>query len=181
MRFSVGATTVETVKGDITALATDAIVNPANEALILGGGVAGAIARRGGPSIQEECSRLGGTPVGTAVLTTGGRLPARHVIHAVGPRWGEGDEEQKLGDATRAVLRVAEAHGIRSLALPAVSTGIFGYPLAEAARIIVSSVCEYLAVHPGALDRVVFCLFDDVALRAFEADLAAWSTRDPPG
>lgn len=172
MKVVIGSTTVETLKGDITLLAVDAIVNPANSALILGGGVAGAIARRGGPAIQEECDRVGGTPVGTAVMTTGGRLAARHVIHAVGPRWGEGKEEQKLSDATLAVLRVAEAHGLRTVALPAISTGIFGYPLEEAARVIVGSLRRHLEARSSSLDRVVLCLFDDEAHRAFDAALS---------
>jgi O-acetyl-ADP-ribose deacetylase len=177
MKLTLGTTTVETLKGDITLLTTDAIVNPANEALVLGGGVAGAIARRGGPSIQEECDRLGGTPVGTAVLTTGGQLPARHVIHAVGPRWGEGDEEQKLADATRAVLRIAEARGLRSVALPAISTGIFGYPIAEAARVMVGAVHEHLASAPSTLERVVLCLFDDAAVSVFDEELSRWRAK----
>jgi O-acetyl-ADP-ribose deacetylase len=172
MNVTIGTTTVETITGDITLLAVDAIVNPANAALVLGGGVAGAIARRGGPSIQEECGRLGGTPVGTAVITTGGALPARHVIHAVGPRWGEGNEAEKLRDAVQAVLRVARAHGVRTVALPAISTGIFGYPLAEAAGVIVEAIRDELTAAPGSLERVVLCLFDDVARGAFEGALA---------
>lgn len=171
MKVVVGSTTVETQKGDITRLAVDAVVNPANSALVLGGGVAGAIARRGGLDIQEECRRIGGTPVGTAVITTGGRLPARHVIHAVGPRWGEGDEEQKLSNATLAALRLAEAHGLRSVALPAISTGIFGYPLEDAARVIVGSIRRHLEPGSTSLEQVVLCLFDDEALRAFDEAL----------
>lgn len=171
MKIQIGTTTVETLKGDITLLDIDAIVNPANEALQLGGGVAGAIARRGGLSIQDECDRIGGTPVGTAVITTGGDLAARHVIHAVGPRWGEGREAAKLGDAVKAVLRICAGHGLRSVAIPAISTGIFGYPLGEAAGVIVAAIRSELASRPTSLARVVLCLFDDVALRAFDEAL----------
>ena len=116
------------VKGDITELDVDAVVNAANEHLILGAGVAGAIRRKGGPSIQEECYRIGGTFVGGAVITTGGNLKARHVIHAVGPRMGEGEEDEKLGNAVLNSLKVAEENGLRSIAFPAISTGIFGFP-----------------------------------------------------
>jgi O-acetyl-ADP-ribose deacetylase (regulator of RNase III) len=172
MQTKIGTTAVETLKGDITLLAVDAIVNPANEALQLGGGVAGAIARRGGPKIQEDCNRIGGTPVGTAVITTGGNLSARHVIHAVGPRWGEGREEEKLGSAVRSVLRVAEDNGLRSVAIPAISTGIFGYPLEEAARVIVSAIRDELTSRATELDHVVLCLFDDAAIRAFDEALS---------
>lgn len=171
MQTTLGSTVVETLKGDITELAVDAIVNPANEALLLGGGVAGAVARRGGPAIQEACRRIGGTPVGTAVITTGGELPARHVIHAVGPRWGEGQEASKLRGAIVAALGVAEAEGLTSLAFPAVSTGIFGYPLQAAAEVIVGAIRDHLTARESSLRRVVLCLFDDAALHAFEGEL----------
>ncbi|MFH1539595.1 MAG: macro domain-containing protein, partial [bacterium] len=100
MKKQIGARTIELVQGDITEMETDAIINAANAALVLGGGVAGAIRRKGGPRIQEECDRIGGTFVGGAVITTGGNLKARHVIHAAGPRHGEGDEDNKLRNAT---------------------------------------------------------------------------------
>jgi O-acetyl-ADP-ribose deacetylase (regulator of RNase III) len=171
MKVRAGSAVLELVEGDITDLEVDAIVNPANRALKLGGGVAGAIARRGGPAVQEECDRIGGTPGGTAVITTGGSLPARHVIHAVGPMWGEGGEEKKLAEATRSALRVADGNGLRSLALPAISTGIFGYPLEEAARVILGCIRDHLATHDSPLERVVVCLFDQTALRVFETEL----------
>lgn len=170
MKTTIGTATLELIQGDLTDLDADALVNAANERLQLGGGVAGAIARRGGPAIQEECDRLGGTPVGTAVATGAGRLRARHVIHAVGPRMGEGDEDRKLVDATHAVFDVAGRLGLSSVALPAVSTGIFGFPLERCARIMLGVARERLG-RPGALRRVVFCLFDAAALRVFEA---AW-------
>src|SRR5215212_4041259 len=111
-------TQLELVEGDITDMEVDALVNPANEQLQLGSGVAGAIRAKGGPSIQEECNRIGGTPVGTAVMTGAGNLKARQVIHAVGPSMGEGDEDKKLAAAVRAALALADRRGMKSIALP---------------------------------------------------------------
>ena len=129
MDVQIGDRTLELVEGDITEMETDAIVNAANDRLVLGGGVAGAIRRKGGPQIQAECDRIGGTFVGGAVLTTGGRLKARYVIHAVGPRMGEGNEDEKLRNATLNSLKLADEHGLKSLAFPAISAGIFGFPI----------------------------------------------------
>src|SRR5712691_10469760 len=137
-------TQLELVQGDITDLEVDAIVNAANEHLQLGSGVAGAIRAKGGPSIQEECDRIGGTPVGTAVMTGAGNLQARQVIHAVGPRMGEGDEDKKLASAVRAALALADRRGMRSIALPAISTGVFGFPMERAARITLTEIQRYL-------------------------------------
>jgi O-acetyl-ADP-ribose deacetylase (regulator of RNase III) len=163
-------TELELVEGDITELDVDAIVNAANEHLQLGGGVAGAIRRKGGPSIQEECDRIGGTPVGTAVMTGAGNLKARQVIHAVGPRWGEGNEDKKLASAVRAALALADRRGLRSIALPALSTGIFGFPLERAARIMLTEVHRYLQ-GGTKLERVVICLFGEEAFEAFKQEL----------
>ena len=162
--------TLELVEGDITEMDTDAIVNAANDQLILGGGVAGAIRRKGGPEIQAECDRIGGTFVGGAVITTGGKLKARHVIHAVGPRMGEGDEDRKLRDATLNSLKLAEEHNLTSLAFPAISTGIFGFPVDRCARIMLGVTVEYLrgTTH---LERVVFCLFGHDSYEVFAAQL----------
>ena len=171
MRIAVGHTTVELVQGDITDVATDAIVNAANSQLILGGGVAGAIRRKGGLSIQQECDRIGGTHVGGAVITGGGNLKARHVIHAVGPRMGEGDEDAKLRDATLNSLRLADQHHLTSIALPAISTGIFGFPIDRCAAIMVRTTIEYLQEGDSGLSRVVFVLFDQASLRVFEDEL----------
>lgn len=168
MRKLVNRVTIELVQGDITDLATDAIVNAANESLQMGGGVAGAIRRRGGPAIQRECDDIGGTPVGTAVLTTGGNLKARYVIHAVGPRWGEGGEEEKLASAVQNVLKLAESKGLRSIAFPAISTGIFRFPKELAANIILSTTIDYIAKSNSILRRIVFCLFDPVSYSIFE-------------
>ena len=140
---------IELVQGDITEMETDAIVNAANAQLVMGGGVAGAIRKKGGPAIQEECNRIGGTHVGDAVITTGGNLRAKHVIHAVGPRMGEGDEDRKLKDATLNSLKIADQNHLVSISFPAISTGIFGYPLKRCARIMLSTSIEYLNGETG--------------------------------
>ncbi|NUO81088.1 macro domain-containing protein [candidate division KSB1 bacterium] len=151
-------------------MAVDAIVNAANSALQLGGGVAGAIRRKGGPAIQAECDKLGGTPVGTAVITTGGNLKARHVIHAVGPMMGEGDEDNKLRNATLNSLQLADQHQLKSMAFPALSTGIFGYPIDRCARIMLSTTADYLSGSTG-LETVTFCLWGKEAFEVFEETL----------
>jgi O-acetyl-ADP-ribose deacetylase (regulator of RNase III) len=170
MKMEIKGKTLELCEGDITEQDTDAIVNAANSRLILGGGVAGAIARKGGPAIQEECSRIGGTPVGTAVITTGGKLRARRVIHAVGPHAGANDADRKLESATRSSLDVAEKNGLRSIAFPAISTGIFGYPMDRCARIMLSVAFEWLR-SSTALERIVFCLYGREAYQVFETTL----------
>jgi O-acetyl-ADP-ribose deacetylase (regulator of RNase III) len=158
------------VEGDITDLDTDAIVNAANAQLILGAGVAGAIRRKGGPQIQQECDRIGGSFVGGAVLTTGGALKARYVIHAVGPRMGEGDEDEKLRQATRNALKLADEHRLTSVAFPALSTGIFGFPIQRCAAIMLQTTAEYLRGQTG-LERVVFCLYGRESYDVFAREL----------
>lgn len=170
MKMQIKNRIIELVKGDITEMETDSIVNAANEQLILGGGVAGAIRRKGGPEIQEECNKIGGTYVGGAVITTGGNLKARHVIHAVGPRMGEGDEDNKLRNATSNSLKVADENELKSIAFPAISTGIFGYPLDRCAEIMLSETISYLKGETG-LEKVVFCLFDQQAFDVFKQTL----------
>ena len=166
---------LELIQGDITEMKTDAIVNAANAALQLGGGVAGAIRRKGGPKIQEECDKTGGTIVGGAVITTGGNLKAKYVIHAVGPRYGEGDEDRKLKNATLNSLKLADEHSLKSIAFPAVSAGIFGFPKDRCAQIMLSNVIEYLKGSTN-LERVVFCLFDSETLHVFENELKKQSS-----
>ena len=161
---------LQLVKGDITEQETDAIVNAANAQLILGGGVAGAIRRKGGPSIQEECNKIGGTFVGGAVITTGGNLKAKHVIHAVGPRMGEGDDDNKLKNATINSLKSADENNLKSIAFPAISTGIFGFPLERCAEIMLSETINYLKGQTG-LEKVIFCLFDDNAFNVYSLKL----------
>ncbi len=178
MEYKAGKTTIRLIVGDITRCRTDAIVNAANSALRLGGGVAGAIRRAGGESIQRQCDSIGGAPVGSAAITGGGRLAARYVIHAVGPRQGEGDEARKLAGATRASLELADGHGLESIALPAVSSGIFGVPLEDCARVMLGAAVKYLNRGEHSLLEVVFCLFDNNALRVFETALSGISNSE---
>lgn len=170
MKVKVDRTSIELVQGDITDLDTDAIVNAANAALRLGGGVAGAIRRKGGPRIQEECDRIGGTFVGGAVITTGGNLKAKYVIHAVGPRYGEGAEDEKLRNATLNSLKLADEHGLSSIAFPAISTGVFGFPKDRCARIMLSTALSYLK-GPTGLEKVVFCLYGSESFEIFKQAL----------
>jgi O-acetyl-ADP-ribose deacetylase (regulator of RNase III) len=162
---------IELLEGDITTLAVDAIVNAADSHLQHGGGVAGAIARRGGPSIQQESDAIGYVPVGGAAVTGAGALPSRWVIHAVGPRMGEGDEDRKLRSATVSALERAEELGVRTLAFPAISTGIFGYPMDRCARIMTDAVRRF-APRARSLEKITFCLFGPEATRAFTAAMA---------
>jgi len=161
---------LELLDGDLTEMDTDAIVNAANAQLILGGGVAGAIKRKGGPEIQAECYKIGGTFVGGAVITTGGNLKAKYVIHAVGPRMGEGDEDQKLKNATLNSLKVADENNLKSISFPAISTGIFGFPIDRCAEIMLKTTIDYLQGQTG-LEKVVFCLFGRGSYEVFESRL----------
>lgn len=161
---------VEVVQGDITTEPVDAIVNAANERLAPGGGVCGAIHAAGGPSIAEECRRIGGVPTGGAVATTAGALPARFVIHAVGPVWGGGDrgEAELLASAYVSALDEAARVGARSIAFPALSTGIYGYPLEAATAVAVEAVRNWKG---EGVDVVRFVCFDRRALDAYRAVL----------
>lgn len=166
MNVKINEAHVELKLGDITDMDTDAIVNAANTALKLGGGVAGAIRRRGGPKIQQECDLIGGVHVGGAVITTGGNLKAKYVIHAVGPRFGEEHQDEKLKDATLNSLLLAEKNGLKSLTFPAISTGVFGFPKERCATIMLSTTIAYLE-GPSKLERVVFCLFSEDTFNIF--------------
>lgn len=146
------------LEGDITEADTEAIVNAANEALVLGGGVAGAIRTKGGPSIQAECNTISPTCVGAAVKTTAGNLKAKYVIHAVGPRMGEGKEDVKLKCATLNSLVLADRDGIKTLTFPAISTGIFGFPMDRCAEIMLQTTIDYLKGETN-LEKVAFCLY----------------------
>jgi len=171
MKVKVEKTAVELVQGDITDLPVDAIVNAANSSLKLGGGVAGAIRRKGGSKIQEECDRIGYCPVGGAVVTTGGSLKARYVIHAVGPRYGEGDEDRKLRDATLNSLKLVDEHNLKSMAFPAISTGIFGFPKDRCAEIMLSTTISYVE-RGTSIEEIVFCLYDSETFGVFRKTLA---------
>ncbi|RLL69913.1 O-acetyl-ADP-ribose deacetylase [Streptomyces sp. Z26] len=166
------------VRGDITEQAVDAVVNAANSSLLGGGGVDGAIHRRGGPEILAECRRLragrygGGLPTGHAVATTAGRLPAQWVIHTVGPVWAAGDDRSALlGSCYAESLRVAAELGARTVAFPAVSTGVYGWPLDDGARVAVRTVREGVDSPPGRFDEVRFVVFGESAERAFTTAL----------
>lgn len=157
-------------QGDITEIDKDAIVNAANAQLQLGGGVAGAIRRKGGPKIQEECNKIGGTHVGGTVITTGGNLKARYVIHAVGPRMGEGNEDEKLKNATLNSLKLMDENELKTIAFPAISTGIFGYPIEKCAKIMINTAKEYLSGETQ-IQEVIFCLYTTSDFKIFEEEL----------
>src|SRR5499425_3652861 len=151
------------VRADITTLAVDAIVNAANRTLLGGGGVDGAIHRAAGPDLLVECRTLGGCETGSAKITAGYRLPAEHVIHAVGPVWrgGHAGEEELLASCYRTALDLAAAHRLESIAFPAISTGVYAFPADRAARIAVGTVVSEISADPKGLERVVFCCFSD--------------------
>jgi len=179
-RARVGATTIELLRGDITRVSVDAIVNAANTSLLGGGGVDGAIHRAGGPSILEECRRIGGCRTGEAVITTAGNLQARYVIHTVGPVWQGGNhgEPGLLADAYRNSLRLAEERGLTSIAFPAISTGVYGYPVQAAARIALEVTVGRLG-NEGSLRRVLFVLFSEPDLDVYRRTLAEVAPRVP--
>jgi O-acetyl-ADP-ribose deacetylase (regulator of RNase III) len=159
------------VMGDITERDVDAIVNAANSHLQHGGGVAGAIVRKGGQIIQDESNKIGFVPVGNAAITTAGKLPSRFVIHAVGPRMGEGDEDNKLKNAIINTLMIASGKGLKSISMPAISSGIFGFPKDRCAKILVNEAKKFLEEHKDtSLEIVEFCIFDDLTLGYFKQE-----------
>jgi O-acetyl-ADP-ribose deacetylase len=163
------------MQGDLTETDADAIVNAANNDLQLGGGVAGAIRRKGGDAIQRECDAIGSIPIGGAAITTGGNLRARHVIHAASMQLGGETTARALRSSTAHALQIASGKGLRSIAFPAVGTGIAGFPLTECAHIMLHEVAEHLK-KPTLLEKVFFVLFDERTLEAFEkvwAEMAA--------
>ncbi len=165
---------IQILRGDITRLPVDAIVNAANEALAPGGGVCGAIHAAAGPELARECAALGGCPTGEVRRTSGHELPARWVIHAVGPVWRGGNEgeDESLARCYRAALDAASDAGARSIAFPAISTGIYGFPIERATRIALAEVRAGLARHPE-LERVVLCCFSERDQEVYERLLAA--------
>nr|WP_319214584.1 O-acetyl-ADP-ribose deacetylase [uncultured Trichococcus sp.] len=170
-RLQFNQTILSLAKGDITRCEADAIVNAANESLLGGGGVDGAIHRASGPELLAACRLLNGCQTGDAKLTPGFRLKAAHVIHTVGPIWrgGTHGEADLLASCYRKSLELADANGIRTLAFPAISTGIYGYPLSQATKIAVATVRKYLENHPQTIiTEIIFVCFDDATVRAYE-------------
>ena len=165
---------IDIVEGDITRLEVDAIVNAANQTLLGGGGVDGAIHRAAGPELRAACARLGGCDTGEAKITPGFALPARYAIHTVGPVWGGGErgENRLLAGCYRNALSLAQAHGLASIAYPAISTGVYGFPPDRAALIALSTVLDALG-ETGSIERVVFCCFGAKSREAHEAAFAA--------
>jgi O-acetyl-ADP-ribose deacetylase (regulator of RNase III) len=173
MRITVMNAAIELQQGDITRLASDAIVNAANARLAGGGGVDGAIHRAGGPAIMAECREIGSCPTGTAVITTAGRLNARYVIHSVGPVYRDGTqgESKLLAGAYRACLQLADSRGVRSISFPSISTGVYGYPIEKAAPIALGTVMRHLQ-EGSSLELVVFVLFSEADYGVYEQTLA---------
>jgi len=173
MTRTIGNTRIEATQGDITRESVDAIVNAANKSLLGGGGVDGAIHRAGGPAILAECRTLGGCDTGDAKITTAGNMPAKHVIHTVGPvyRDGKHGEPDLLASCFRRSLEVAVENKLKSIAFPAISCGVYGYPIPEAARIAVKTVTAFAASH-GGIELVRFVLFSRDVFQAFESALA---------
>jgi O-acetyl-ADP-ribose deacetylase (regulator of RNase III) len=167
----IGKTMLRLVSADLTERDVDAIVNAANSRLQHGGGVAGAIVRKGGRVIQEESDRIGHVPVGGAAITTGGELKARYVIHAVGPRMGEGNEDNKLKSAINSVLDLASEERLKSISVPAISAGIFGFPKDRCAKILVGETVAFLKNKPEcSLEMVELCISDLEAFDFFKGE-----------
>jgi len=167
-------TKIELYQGDITKLKVDAIVNAANTTLLGGGGVDGAIHRAAGPELLEECKQLNGCKTGEAKLTKGYNLPAKFVIHTPGPVWrgGKNNEDSFLAACYLNSLQLAKDHGIKSIAFPAISTGVYAFPLEQAARIAVKSLRDFTAANPQALEKVIFVVFSADALKVYQNTLA---------
>ncbi len=161
---------IRIVHGDITEEEVDAIVNAANEQLKHGGGVAGAIVRKGGYEIQEESDRIAPIPTGSAGITGAGKLPAKYVIHAVGPIWrgGQSEEDQKLESAVLSSLKIADEKKLKSISFPAISAGIFGFPKERCAKILIETAVKFLNQNPNtSIEEIRFCLYDEPTLNAF--------------
>ncbi len=169
---NIGGKKIRLVKGDITERNVDVIVNAANSYLKHGGGVAGAIVRKGGIVIQEESDKIGYVPVGSAAMTGAGKLTCKAVIHAVGPRMGEGDEDNKLKNAVKNSLILADQKGFNSISMPAISSGIFGFPKDRCAEILVGESIRYLEESNGSsIEIVEFCIFDDDTFKYFNKEI----------
>ncbi len=163
-------TTIELTQGDITTFSADAIANAANSRLAGGGGVDGAIHRAGGPSIMEECRKIGNCPTGSAVATTAGNLPARFVFHTVGPVYsGNPRDAELLRSCYTRCMELCREHGARTIAFPSISTGVYGYPIKEAASIALTAIKDFTGKYPDEVERVTFVLFGEANYEAFVA------------
>jgi len=160
------------VRGDITERNTDAIVNAANSYLKHGGGVAAAIVRKGGSTIQDESDKIGFVPVGSAVITTAGKLSSKAVIHVVGPRTGEGNEDEKLTNAVKNALLLASKQNFSSISMPAISSGIFGFPKDKCAKILVEESKRFLENETTSIEVIEFCIIDDETIEYFKAQFS---------
>ena len=174
--LQLGTARLEIIVADITTLSVDAIVNAANRSLLGGGGVDGAIHRAAGPELVAECRKLGGCETGGAKITAGYRLPARHVIHAVGPVWNSGTqgEDEALASCYRRAIELCQTHSLASVAFPAISTGVYGFPAERAARIAVSTTIEALRAAP-VVTHVIFCCFSDDSARLHAQSMAEFA------
>ena len=172
--LSIKETQIQLVEGSIIDLDVDAIVNPANPYLQLCSGIAGAIRTHGGLTIQLECDQIGYYPVGGAVITNGGELKARHIIHAVGPIWTDPKACEKLASATRASLALADEYGLKVIAFPALITETCGCPLDKCARIMLSTVVDYLFTENSGIEQIIFCLGNEAMIAIFEEKLEAY-------
>lgn len=170
--YKINETIISLIKGDITKVATDAIVNAANNTLLGGGGVDGAIHRAGGPEILEQCKKIGGCPTGEARITTAGNLPSNYVIHTVGPvyRGGDNREEELLYNAYYNSLKLAKKYNLKTIAFPSISTGVYGYPIDKASDIAIKAVTDFIKKE-GSIDKVVFVLFSDNDYEIYEKKL----------
>lgn len=174
--LTVNGKLLKVIKGDITKRNVDVIVNVANSYLQHGGGVAAAIVKKGGPIIQQESNKIGYVPVGGAVMTSAGNLHCKAVIHTVGPRMGEGNEDYKLKQAIDNVLHLASKNGFTTISIPAISSGIFGLPKDRCAKILIEHSKHFLQEEATSLSTIEFCLFDDDTLKYFQAALNLAST-----
>ncbi|HZX11429.1 MAG TPA: macro domain-containing protein [Acidobacteriota bacterium] len=165
-----GQKALKLIEGNIALVDAEAVVNAANKSLILGGGVAGAIRSFGGPSIQEECNSIGPIEVGEAVITGAGKLKAKYVIHAAGPVYGEGNEDEKLRKATRNSLEIAEKKKLKNIAFPAISAGIFRFPIKRCSEIMIKTCLDFLKKHDYPKE-IIFCLYGDKSFSVFEETL----------